>query len=127
MFRTDRSPAQVRQRSSRWHVRPVPNTNRVVNVELGSLQFLGGNLITPFANDILVTTNNRVVNLSSNRLTMTLTLPTGLFNGRVVDPLTGRTIPFKGALLQKRELGAGQFNGTNQTGRVVLGSESAGQ
>lgn len=109
------------------YARPLPNTNRVVDVELGSLQFLGGNLLAPFANEVLVTTNNRVVNLGSNKLTLTLTLPTGLFNGRVVDPLTGRAIPFKGALLQKRDLGAGQFNGTNQTGRVRLGSGSVGQ
>lgn len=102
------------------YVQPGGNTNRAVNVETGSLQFLGGNLVEPFSNDIFLTTNNRVVNLSSNRLALALTVKTGLFHGSAVEPLTGRAIPFKGVLLQKRGLGAGQFNGTNETGRVVL-------
>ena len=100
--------------------RPARNTNRVVEVEAGLVQFLGGSLAAPFANSVLLTTNNHVVNLSSNKLTMTISLPTGLFSGRAVDPNSSKAIPFKGALLQKQNAGWGQFIGTNQTGRVTF-------
>jgi hypothetical protein len=103
------------------YVRPLPNTSPVLAMGPGILQFTGGNLPSEIVNDVLLSTNNKVTNLSSNKLSMTLALPSGQFRGRVVDPLTGKGIPFKGAVLQKRGAGFGLFTGTNQTGRVEWG------
>ncbi len=103
------------------YVRPIPNTSPVLALGPGILQFEGGNLPSEIVNDVLLRTNNKVINLSSNKLSLNLTLPSGQFSGRVVDPVTGKTIPFKGAVLQKRVAGFGLFTGTNQTGRVEWG------
>ena len=97
------------------------NTNRVVAFEQGLMEFGGGNLLGAFANEVLLNPNNKIINLSSNKLTATMSLDSGKFNGRVVDPATDRAVPFKGAVLQKRAAGFGQFMGTNETGRVYFG------
>jgi len=93
----------------------------VVAIEQGQVSFAGGNLPGDFANTVLLGANNKFTNLDSNKLTLNLVLPSGLFSGRVVEPESGRAIPFKGAILQKRAAGFGLFTGTNQTGRVHLG------
>jgi hypothetical protein len=93
----------------------------VVSFGQGFVEFSGGNLPGAFANAVLLSTNNKVTNLGSNKLTLNLVLPSGQFNGRVIEPLTGKGIPFKGAILQKRATGFGQFTGTNRTGRVFVG------
>ena len=100
------------------YVRPVSNTNRVIALEAGLLQFAGGNLPAEFLNDVRLSTNNKVTNLGSNNLSLNLALPNGQFSGRVADPVSGKAISFKGAVLQKRSAGFGLFSGTNQTGRV---------
>jgi hypothetical protein len=95
-------------------------TNRVLNFTNAMVAFSGGNLPQTFTNHVLLTANNQVMNLSSNKLTMTVTLFTGLFNGSVMDTNTGKTISFNGALLQKLNAGYGYFLGTNRSGEVRL-------
>jgi hypothetical protein len=46
---------------------------------------------------------------------------TGLFNGTVMDPSSGKTLNFKGIVLQKRNAGFGFLLGTNLSSRVILG------
>lgn len=89
-------------------------TNAVVS-------FSDGNLETPFANALQVNPGNRFVNLGTNKLTLTLALPTGMFSGTATVPGTTRVLPFRGALHLKLDTGAGFFVGTNQGGRVLLG------
>jgi hypothetical protein len=43
-----------------------------------------------------------------------------VFQGGLIDPGTGRSNYFRGAVLQKRNAGYGYFKGTNQTGAVLL-------
>ncbi|NOS69733.1 MAG: hypothetical protein HOP33_07370 [Verrucomicrobia bacterium] len=95
-----------------------PTTNRVVGITNGTVEFLHGNLIQPITNSVLLTTNNKITNLSSNKLTMTFTLTSGLFKGSVTDTNTGKAIPFTGVLLQKLDSGYGCFLGTNQGGQM---------
>ncbi len=95
-------------------------TNRVLNLTNGVVVFSGGNLPQPFTNNILLTTNHKVTNLSSNGLTMNLTLTSGLLNGSVTDPNTRKGVLFNGALLQKINAAYGYFLGTNQSGQVLL-------
>jgi hypothetical protein len=87
--------------------------------------FSHGNLDGPFANPLHLKPGNLVGNLGTNRLTMAIALPTGLFNGTVSVPGSARVLSFKGALNLKANTGAGFFPGTTQGGRVVLGPNAS--
>ena len=63
-----------------------------------------------------------MTNASSNKLSVTLSLGTGLFKGSFLDTNVLRTVTFGGALLQKSTNGFGYFLGTNESGRVLLES-----
>jgi hypothetical protein len=87
----------------------------------GGISFSGGNLGQSFTNAIRFDANSKVTNLSSNKLSLTLTTASGLFKGSVVDPAGGKTLSFQGVLLQKASIGPGFFLGTNQSGQIHLG------
>lgn len=89
-------------------------TNRVLQFANGVMTFSEGNLPQPFTNNVRLETNNKVTNLSSNKLTMTA-LPIGLFTGTVTDTNTGKGLSFNGALLPRLNAGYGYFLGTNQS------------
>jgi len=95
-------------------------TNPVLNLTNGVVAFSGGNLTQAITNNVLLTTNNKVTNLSSNKLTMTLTLSTGLYSGSVIDTNTGKAILFNGVMLQDLNAGYGYFLGTNRSGQVFF-------
>jgi hypothetical protein len=97
---------------------PPGSTNRILSFTNGLVAFEGGNLAVPFTNRITLAANNRVSNLDSNGLTLSFSASSGRFNGRATAPSGGRTFGFSGVVLQKRNLGAGFFLGTNQTGSV---------
>lgn len=102
------------------YVPPALRTNRVMNFSNGFVELGGANLASTILNDVLLTPTNRIINLSSNKLSMTITLSSGLFSGSAVRPDTGRPVPFKGVLLQKANYGTGLHSGTNRTGRVSI-------
>ncbi len=95
-------------------------TNRVLNFTDGLVAFGEGNLLQAFTNNVILNTNNKVTNLSSNKLSLTITASSGLLKGSVNDPITGKAILFNGAVLQKQNIGAGFFLGTNQSGLFQL-------
>ena len=95
-----------------------PTTNRVLNFTSAFAGFTNGNLATDFANEVTLGANNKVLNLSSNKLTLTIAKPTGLFTGSVTPPGRSKAVAFKGAVLQKQSVGSGYFLGTNASGRV---------
>jgi hypothetical protein len=103
-----------------------PGTNRVLDLpDVAEVDFRGGNLSEQFTNLVTLGANNRITNLTSNQpLVFSIVLPDGRFNGRVTLTNDGvRTIlPFKGALLRHQNFGSGFFLGTNQSGRVHIGS-----
>jgi cyclophilin family peptidyl-prolyl cis-trans isomerase len=105
--------------------RYVPmGTNRILAVTNVLLSFSGGNLTAAFSNDVTLTPPAKVTAVSTNnRLALTLTTASGLFNGTVTPPGTLKPIPFKGALLQKQTNGGGFFLGPSQGGRVTLTPE----
>ena len=92
----------------------------VLDFSTGQVWLAYGNLPESFTNRIVFGTN-KVTNLSSNKLSLTLTTSSGLFKGSVVNPATGKAIPINGAVLQKQNFGSGCFLGTNQSGRVYFG------
>jgi hypothetical protein len=80
----------------------------------------GGDLAQPITNRVAIGANNRVMNLSSNKLTLTFKTSTGLFSGHVVNPATAKSLTFNGVVLPEAELGLGYFLGTSQTGEAIL-------
>jgi hypothetical protein len=97
---------------------PVGRTNFALSFTNGTLRLSGGNLNPAVSNSANFVSNTRAT--GSNGLVLTLELPGGLFSGTVRDPSTGKTITFKGAVLQNEDRGVGFFLGTNQSGRVFL-------
>jgi hypothetical protein len=94
---------------------------RVLDLPSAVLTFEGADLAEPVVCEIELGTDNKVTNNSTNKLTVTVTPATGLFSGSLAHPVTGKAIPFKGALLENANAGGGYFLGTNASGRVQLG------
>jgi hypothetical protein len=95
---------------------------RVVTWAEGDAVFKGGNLSGPFTNAILIGTDNKVQNTSSNKLTLTLNRTNGVFKGSVTPPGALRSIPVQGVFLQKLDVGYWYALGTNQSSSVVVES-----
>ncbi len=104
-----------------FHYHPPAAGSTLFNFSNGTLVLAGGDLSQPITNSITIGANNRVMNLSSNRLTLSFKTATGLFTGRVVKPGTTQTLSFNGVALPDVELGMGYFLGTTQSGQVLLG------
>jgi hypothetical protein len=98
-----------------------PGTNLIFAATNLMVVFTAGNLAASFTNWVALGPNNKIINTSSNKLTLTVETRTGLFTGNVVPPGKTRAIPFNGALLQKHGYGDGCFLGTHQSGRVYFG------
>lgn len=97
-------------------------TNGALSFSNGAVEFHGGNLSGPFTNGVLHSRKDRVTNLETNRLTLTITRSNGRFQGTAVVPATGRKIPFKGILFQNGDFGLGYSLQTNASGAVWFGS-----
>jgi hypothetical protein len=101
---------------------PPAATNRVIDLTNGVVILEGGNLTGPLTNTVMLTSSNKVVDLSlSNKLSLTLTVSNGVFSGKVTPAGTTRTLSIQGALLQNLDAGYGYFLGTNRSGRVYFG------
>ena len=81
----------------------------------------GGHLSPPSTNDVFLRTNNTVLNLDTNKLTLTIVKSSGQFSGTVTPVNNAKSIPFKGALLKRQDIGTGFFVSTNVTGQVYFG------
>jgi hypothetical protein len=86
----------------------------------GTVSFSGGNLDTDFSNDITLGANNKVMNTSPNKLSMSFVPSTGLFNGSVTPPSGGRAFPYHGIVLGISGIGYGYFLGTSESGSVTV-------
>ena len=100
-----------------------PKTNAVLELDMGSVTFEGGNLTTPFTNTVMLAPKNQFINLTTNQpLVLKLSPPAGLLNGTVKlkDNDVDKKLSFKGAVLQRQNMAAGFFLSTNQSGSVLL-------
>ena len=93
----------------------------VLNLSTGMVWFANGNLPQSYTNTFLLGTGNKVTHLGTGKLSLSFIPSSGSFLGRAVNPETDQSIPFSGVVLQKQNLGAGFFLGTDQSGRVFLG------
>jgi hypothetical protein len=98
---------------------PAP-MSRVINLTNGLVEFSGGDLSSPFTNAVVLGPDNKLTNLSSNRLAVTLRLHTGRWRGTATDPATGQSFALQGIFHQERSVGVGFFLEGNQSGRVLL-------
>jgi hypothetical protein len=92
----------------------------------GGLVLAGGDLGQGITSPFSLGPNNKVVKGSStNKLTLTFTPSTGLFQGTVAAPSEPKSKPigFGGVVLQNQNAGCGFFTGTNQTGSLWLESQ----
>jgi hypothetical protein len=111
------NPSQV---VGSFYTPPIGATNHVLNLTNAEVSFSGGNLIADFTNSVTLELYGRVSNLSSNRFTISFSPNTGTFRGGAMDPSTGRSLSYSGAVLQKLNAGYGFLLGTNQSSRVIL-------
>jgi hypothetical protein len=80
-----------------------------------------GNLAQSVTNGLVIGSGGKAT--GTNKLTLTIITSgtkAGLFKGSVTNPTTGKSLPVRGALLQKQDNGYGDFSGTNQSGSVFL-------
>jgi len=97
-----------------------PGAGRALLMTNGIVAFTGANPAETFTNSVVLGPNNKATNQSSNPLTLVIVPASGLFSGVVTPPDGGRSLSFKGALLQKQTAGRGFFIRTNHSGRVTL-------
>jgi hypothetical protein len=104
------------------YVAPDPGT-RVLDFTNAMVELGGGNLGALLTSAILLTDRNKVTIHEPNpqKLSFSLAISSGSFKGSFIHPVTSRASALKGVLLQKHNLGAGFFSGTNQSGRVFFG------
>ena len=94
----------------------------LLNFTNGTVTLLGGNYFTHFTSSATNAPGSKLIFRGTNKLSFTLNSPTfGLFKGSLLDPVSLKTISFKGALLQTQQVASGFFQGTNQSGRVSFG------
>ena len=97
-------------------------TNKVpvLSFSTGQVWLANGNLAASFTNQVLLSTNNKVTVIGTNKLSLTLLTGSGLFTGSATPP-AGKPISIGGVVLEKQNFGAGFFLGTNQSGRIFFG------
>ena len=94
----------------------------VLDFAAGELWLTNGNLAQSITNQFRLGYNSKVTD--TNKMSLTISTSTGRFTGSVVNPTTKKTIPIYGAVLQKQNIGAGYFLGTNESGEVFIGASS---
>jgi hypothetical protein len=93
---------------------------RVLQFSDGQVKLSGGSLTASLVNEITLNPNNKITNLGSNALTLSIAPASGLFKGKVLNPEDGKMISFGGAVLQDENAGFGYFLKNNQSGEVKI-------
>jgi hypothetical protein len=89
-----------------------------LNEGKGEVVLESGGLAQSITNSFVLDSANKVT--SPEKLTLSIKTSSGLFSGAMIDPATGKSISFSGAVLQKQNRGAGFFGLSNETGRVII-------
>jgi hypothetical protein len=101
------------------YVAPIGLANRVLNITNGVLSLSGGNLSQASDNNVTLGSGSKVTS-AGNKVTLNFLLSSGVFSGTFMEPGTTHRTTFGGAVLQKANVGAGYFPGTNDNGRVMF-------
>jgi len=83
------------------------------------VQLNNGNLDQLIDSQFTFRSDSKYIN--AEKKSLNITTSTGRFTGSVINPATGKPLPFKGVLLQNADVaGCGTFLGTNQSGSVLI-------
>jgi hypothetical protein len=93
---------------------------RALNVSDAKLTLNGGGMNDAVSYRLNLGLNNRVTPMGGAKLTLAITPTSGLFKGTAVNPATGKSVLFQGALFKKANIGVGYFLGAEQSGGVYL-------
>jgi hypothetical protein len=89
----------------------------------GSVMMAGAGLTTAITNRIKIGPKDQVTNLETTKLNLVFSAGSGLFNGNLLNAQSSHALSFSGVVLQKRNIAAGCFLGTGETGRVIVQPE----
>ena len=81
----------------------------------------GGNLASTISTPVTLGADHKIS--ASNQLTLTFSAPKGTFTGSFVDPDSQAKRTLNGVVLPKQNIGAGQFMGLDQSGRIFIGND----
>jgi hypothetical protein len=96
------------------------NLISVFNTTNVQLILTGGDLSGTITNQLTIDSRNRVTDLSGDRLSLSFSQSSGIFQGSLIEADTKRKLPFQGVIRQDLAIGDGFFLGTNQTGQALL-------
>jgi hypothetical protein len=99
---------------------PPPRGTRIIDLSTGAVEFGLSDLAAPFVSEFALTPENKVVDLSDHRLSISFATKTGLFKGSVVEPGDGAKVKFTGAVYQPAQAGFGFYLGPTRSGSVIV-------
>jgi hypothetical protein len=99
---------------------PPANGSPILNMATGTIALSDGALAQSFTNQFRLNANNSIVNLSANGLQLSFNTGNGTFSGSAQEPATNKWMSFKGAVLEKANVGGGFFLNQNQSGGGFL-------
>jgi hypothetical protein len=105
------------------YTRPPAGTPALVvsNAACNVLFTAGAGTLSSFlSNSVTLDVANKMSPCVADGFKLKMTAATGLFSGSFLNPASHKATKFNGALLQKQNLGAGFFLGTDQSGFVTL-------
>ena len=95
-------------------------TDPILNLPTANLSFYGGGLASGITNAITIGPRNKI-GTPGKHLKLSFATSTGTFSGTYVDPTSGKTLRFNGAVFQKLNAAYGTLFGTgDQTSEVSL-------
>ena len=113
-------PGRASPASAKLLVPFTVRTYPVLNLPTASLTFCGGGLASGITNSITIGARNQV-GTPGKQLKLSFSTSTGTFSGTFLDPASGKTLPFSGAVFQKLNAAYGTLFGTgDQTSEVSL-------
>ena len=99
---------------------PPVGTNSVFASSSLLVPFAYGDLPENFMNSVQIEPGSKIVNLSTNKLSMSFSTSTGIFTGTVADPVLNKTWSFTGAIMQRDNVGYGFLSGTNASSQMSV-------
>jgi len=97
-----------------------PSGVPVLDLSTGQLSLQGGGLPRPVADRISVDAN-KVLDLNSNKVSLSFSRATGTFTGRWTDPQTKQVVSIGGVVLENQNQAFGFFLGNAWSGVVNIG------
>jgi hypothetical protein len=93
---------------------------KIIDLTYGLLEANGGHPEQAITNSVFLDSSNRIINHSPNGLRMSFSPSSGLFSGRIMNPVTWEWFNFRGVVLQRYNVAGGYFLTWDESGEVWL-------